>query len=75
MIIDALTERGEAQVVLNSNCRDEKYIGLIKESISTHVLGSPIGYPVYIHRWARMGQSGYGTRRPFRKQIREFLAE
>ena len=57
MIIDALTERGEAQVVLNSNCRDEKYIGLVKETISTHVLGSPIGYPVYIHRWARMGQS------------------
>jgi hypothetical protein len=57
MIINALTERGEAQVVLNSNCRDEKYIGQVKESISTHVLGSPIGYPVYIHRWARMGQS------------------
>ena len=57
MIIDALTERGEAQVVLNSNCRDEKYIGQVKETISTHILGSPIGYPVYIHRWARMGQS------------------
>ncbi len=57
MIVDALTERGEARVVLNSNCRDEKYIGQVKETISTHVLGSPIGYPVYIHRWARMGQS------------------
>jgi hypothetical protein len=57
MLINALTERGEAQVVLNSNCRDEQYIGLVKETISTHILGSPIGYPVYIHRWARMGQS------------------
>lgn len=57
MLINALTERGEAQVVLNSNCRDEQYISLVKETISTHILGSPIGYPVYIHRWARMGQS------------------
>ena len=57
MIIDALTDKGEGQVVLNSNCRDEKYISMVKELISTHILGSPIGYPVYIHRWARMGQS------------------
>ena len=57
MRIDALTERGEGQVVLNPNCRDEKYIGMVKEMISTYVLGSPIGYPVYIHRWIRMGQS------------------
>ena len=57
MQIDALTERGEGQVILNPNCRDEKYIGMVKEMISTYVLGSPIGYPVYIHRWIRMGQS------------------
>jgi len=57
MLIDALTERGEAQVVLNPNCRDEKYISMVKETISTYVLGSPIGYPVYIHRWIRMGQT------------------
>lgn len=57
MIVDALTDRGEGQVVLNPNCRDEKYVAMVKELISTHVLGSPIGYPVYIHRWTRMGQS------------------
>lgn len=57
MCIDALTDRGEGHVVLNPNCRDEKYIGMIKEMISTYVLGSPIGYPVYIHRWIRMGQT------------------
>lgn len=57
MLIDALTERGEAQIALNANCRDEKYVGIAKEIISTYVLGSPIGYPVYIHRWTRMGQS------------------
>jgi hypothetical protein len=57
MFIFALTERGEAQIALNANCRDEKYVGMIKETISTYVLGSPIGYPVYIHRWTRMGQT------------------
>lgn len=57
MLICALTERGEAQIALNANCRDEKYVGMVKETISTYILGSPIGYPVYIHRWTRMGQS------------------
>ena len=57
MLIEALTDRGEGQVALNPNCRDEKYIAMVKELISTYVLGSPIGYPVYIHRWVRMGQS------------------
>ena len=55
MLIDALTEKGEAQVALNANCRDEKYIGMVKETISTYVLGSPIGYPVYIHRLDKDG--------------------
>ncbi len=57
MHVEALTEKGEARVLLNPNCRDEKYISILKEMISTYVLGSPIGYPVYIHRWTRMGQS------------------
>lgn len=57
MFIFALTERGEAQIALSANCRDEKYIGIVRETISTYVLGSPIGYPVYIHRWTRMGQT------------------
>lgn len=57
MFIFALTDRGEAQIALCANCRDEKYIGMVKETISTYVLGSPIGYPVYIHRWTRMGQT------------------
>ncbi len=57
MLVSALTERGEAEISLNANCRDEKYISMVKEVISTYVLGSPIGYPVFIHRWTRMGQS------------------
>lgn len=57
MIVYALTERGEAKVPLNSNCRDEKYIRNVKSLLSSHSLGSPGGYPVYLKRWTRMGQA------------------
>jgi len=57
MIVFALTEKGEAKVVLNPNCRDEKYIKKVRELISSHVLGSPGGYPVFLGRWTRMGQT------------------
>lgn len=57
MIVYALTERGEAKVPLNSNCRDEQYIRNVKSLLSSHSLGSPGGYPVYLKRWTRMGQA------------------
>lgn len=57
MIIHGLTERGEAKIQLNPNCRDENYIRRVKEVISSHVLGSPGGYPVFLKRWTRMGQA------------------
>lgn len=57
MIVYGLTDRGEAKIKLNPNVRDEKYIRSIKEAISSHVLGSPGGYPIYIKRWTRMGQA------------------
>ncbi len=57
MIVYALTERGEAKVPLNSNCRDDKYIRHVKSLLSSHSLGSPGGYPVYLKRWTRMGQA------------------
>lgn len=57
MIVYALTERGEARVPLNPNCKDEKYIKEVKAVFSTHVMGSPGGYPVYLKRWTRMGQA------------------
>jgi len=56
MIIYGLTERGEAKIQLNPNCKDELYIRRVKETISSHVLGSPGGYPVFLKRWTRMGQ-------------------
>ena len=61
MILFALTDKGEASVVLNPNCRDDKYLRHVRELLSTHVLGSPGGYPVYITRWTRMGQERDNT--------------
>ncbi len=57
MLVFALTEKGDAKVVLNPNCRDDKYIKKVRELISSHVLGSPGGYPVFLGRWTRMGQT------------------
>ena len=56
MIVYGLTERGEAKIQLNPNCKEEVYIRRVKEMISSHVLGSPGGYPVFLKRWTRMGQ-------------------
>lgn len=57
MIVYGLSDKGEATVPLKANCKDEVYIKQIKELISTHVLGSPGGYPIFLRRWTRMGQS------------------
>lgn len=57
MIVYGLTEKGEAKIQLNPNCKDEKYVKQVKEVISSHVLGSPGGYPVFLKRWTRMGQA------------------
>lgn len=56
MIVYGLTERGEAKIQLSPNCKDELYIKRVKETISSHILGSPGGYPVFLKRWTRMGQ-------------------
>ena len=57
MTVHALSEKGEAKVQLNPNCRDETYLRRVRETLSSHVLGSPGGYPVYLKRWTRMGQA------------------
>ena len=56
MVVHALTDRGEAKVPLNPTCRDDKYLRYVREMLSTHALGSPGGYPVFLRRWTRMGQ-------------------
>lgn len=56
MTLYGLMSSGEAQVKLNPNCRDEQYVKKLKEVLSSHISGSPGGYPVFIQRWTRMGQ-------------------
>lgn len=57
MIVYGLSDKGEATVPLKANCKDEVYVKQVKELISTHILGSPGGYPIFLRRWTRMGQS------------------
>ena len=57
MVVHALTNKGEVKAPLVPNCRDDVYLKKIREFFSTHALGSPGGYPVYLKRWARMGQT------------------
>ena len=57
MTLYALTENGEAKVQLHPNCRADQYIGRVKQFLGGHALGSPGGYPVYLQRWTRMGQT------------------
>jgi len=56
MCVHALTEIGENKITLHANCKDEKYIKLIKELLSGEIMNSPGGYPIFIQRWTRMGQ-------------------
>lgn len=57
MTLFALTDNGEARIQLHPNCRADQYIGRVKEFLGGHALGSPGGYPVYLQRWTRMGQT------------------
>ena len=56
MTLHALTDQGEASIPLAPNCREDRYLRLIRELLSGHALGSPGGYPVYLSRWTRHGQ-------------------
>lgn len=57
-VVYGLSQSGnEAKVQLNPNCRPEKYIRAVREMLSSTVLGSPGGYPVFLKRWTRMGQT------------------
>jgi hypothetical protein len=57
MCVYVLSEKGDATVQLNPTCKDDKYVRLVRQFLSTHYLGSPGGYPVYLKRWTRMGQA------------------
>ncbi|MES9971108.1 MAG: sulfur reduction protein DsrS [Candidatus Thiodiazotropha sp.] len=57
MTLFGLTEQGESRITLNPNCRDDIYLRRVREVLSGHVQGSPGGYPIYLKRWNRMGQT------------------
>ncbi len=57
MTVHALSDQGEANVKLNSTGRDDQYLKMVRELLSSQVLGSPGGYPVFLRRWTRMGQA------------------
>lgn len=56
MSVYGLTEDGEKRVVLNPDRAPDRYLKSVRELLSTEVLGSPGGYPVFMRRWTRMGQ-------------------
>lgn len=57
MVVYGLSPKGEAKVRLNPNCREDKYLKMVREFLSWSVLGSPSGYPLHLERWTRMGQT------------------
>jgi hypothetical protein len=57
MTLFGLSEKGESRIALNPNCRDDLYLRKVRELLCGHVQGSPGGYPVYLKRWNRMGQT------------------
>jgi hypothetical protein len=58
MTVYGLLKNGqESKISLNPNCRSEQYIKDVRELLSSTVLGSPGGYPVFLKRWTRMGQA------------------
>ncbi len=57
MIMYGLLKNGdETKIQLNPNCKDELYVKQIRELLSSTVLGSPGGFPIFLKRWTRMGQ-------------------
>lgn len=57
MTLYALTDKGEARVQLHANCPACQYLQRVKEFLAGYVLDSPGGFPVFLKRWARMGQT------------------
>ncbi len=52
-----LKDGSETQMLLNPNCNVDQYVKQVRELFSSTVLGSPGGYPVFLKRWTRMGQT------------------
>lgn len=56
MVVYALLDEHETSFQLNPIGKNETYVKKLREVLSTQVLGSPGGHPVYLKRWMRTGQ-------------------
>lgn len=56
-VLGLLKDGSETRIHLNPTCRDDQYVRYVREMLSSTVLGSPGGYPVFLKRWTRMGQA------------------
>jgi len=57
MVLYALTQNGEASIPLSPNCTNDNYIKELKGMLAEYTLGSSGGYPIYLKRWSRMGDT------------------
>jgi len=56
LIVYALTQKGEAKIQLSPNVKNEKYIKIVKDFLSTKALGVAGGFPMFLSSWNRMGE-------------------
>jgi hypothetical protein len=54
MILYGLSERGDAKIQLHPNCRDDRYLQLVREAIADHIKEASGVYPAYIGYWHKM---------------------
>lgn len=62
MMLYALVGGKEMRMQLHPTEPDVYYLKSIRQMLSSHFLGSPGGYPVYLKRWTRMGQIDSGLK-------------
>lgn len=55
LILYALLNDKEISVKLTANCSEDEYVKHVKAFLSSQILDSPAGYPVFLKRWTRMG--------------------
>ncbi|MCW8917730.1 MAG: sulfur reduction protein DsrS [Gammaproteobacteria bacterium] len=58
MTIHGLNGEQEMKFQLNPTGRSDQYLRKVREMLSSVVLDSPGGYPLFMRRWTRMGQIG-----------------
>ncbi len=56
MTFYGLNGEQEMKFPLNPTGRSDQYLQAVREMLSSAVLDSPGGYPVFLRRWTRMGQ-------------------